>query len=110
MDGAWGRWGRRGPQAHLAGVHLPVQVAGTHHPVGERVPVQAGTQALVQQLHSGFLQRFWLHHCPGRGETGSMSPGATGYVRADAAAPAEGHLLQQPLRNRRRPRATSALR
>lgn len=50
--------------AHLAGVYLPVQVAGTHHPVGERVAVQAGTQALVQQFHRGFLKDLWLHHCP----------------------------------------------
>lgn len=50
--------------AHLAGVHLPVQVAGTHHPVRERVAIQAGTQVLVQQFHCGFLKDLWLHHCP----------------------------------------------
>ena len=63
----------RGCGAHLAGIHLPVQVAGTQHPVGERVAVQAGTQALVQQLHCGFLQRFWLDHCPGQRDTSRMS-------------------------------------
>jgi hypothetical protein len=60
--------GRQGRNlgAHLAGVHLPIQITSTHHPVGERVAVQTGTQGLVQQLYSGFLQHFRLDHCPNR--------------------------------------------
>lgn len=102
-----GRWaGPVGCGAHLAGVHLPVQVAGTHHPVGERVAIQAGAQALVQQLHGGFLQRFWLHHCPGQGGTSRMSLEAVD-VRSDPVSPPPpGDLLK--LRKWPRKRSTNA--
>lgn len=86
--------GPRGCGAHLAGIHLPVQVAGTQHPVGERVAVQAGTQALVQQLHCGFLQRFWLDHCPGQRDTIRMS--ASGPRAATPRPEAAGRLCPGP--------------
>ncbi|XP_036027107.1 transmembrane protease serine 9 [Onychomys torridus] len=89
------------PGPHLAGVHLPVQVAGAHHPVGERVAVQAGTQALVQQLHGGLLKDLRLDHCrtdrEKRGES-RETQGIPWGLHTDSRAP--GLLLTLPTRAR----------
>lgn len=51
---------------YLARVDLALQIAGTHHPVGEHAAaVQVAAQSLIQQLHCGFLQQFRLHHWGG---------------------------------------------
>lgn len=51
---------------YLARVDLALQIAGTHHPVGEHAAaVQVAAQSLIQQLHRGFLQQLRLHHWGG---------------------------------------------
>lgn len=53
---------------YLARVNLALQVASTHHPVGEHTAaVEIAAQSLVQQLHGGFLEQLRLHYWEGGG-------------------------------------------
>lgn len=54
---------RETADSHLAGVHLPLQEAGTDHLVSEGEVVEEITGLLVYDAHRGFLQDLRLGGC-----------------------------------------------